>query len=337
MDFYTCCNRYGDSILYRGYSDGKRVSRKVKFSPTMFIQSSSGESTFKSIDGVNVEPHQFLTIKECKDFIQQYSQIDNFTIYGNSNYVSQFIYSEFPGDISFDQSLINTTTIDIEVMSDNGFPFPDLADQPITAITIKASTEKEYHVWGLGEYDTSKTILKNNPVVYHKCDNEKMLLKSFLGHWESEKHCPDAITGWNTRLFDIPYLVNRIIKVLGENESKRLSPWKKINYRQINVKNKSLDTYEIFGIQQLDYLDLFQKFAHSYGTQESYKLDHIASIVLGENKLSYDDHINMFGLLKSAEDVKISESAPINKLDDLQKACLLRDRLRNEKNLRGLS
>ncbi len=335
MDFYTCCNRFGNHILYRGYSDGKRVSRRVQFSPRMFLRSQKGTG-FKSIDGVNVEPKEFFNLKECSEFIRQYSDIENFKIYGNSNFISQFLYQEFPNEITFDYNCINITSIDIEVFSDNGFPFPEQADQPITSIAIKATTEKEYIVWGLGQYETSKSLLKDNPIIYHQCDSEKMLLKSFLGHWESEAHCPDVITGWNTRLFDIPYLINRINRVLGENESKRLSPWGVINYRQISIKNKSLDTYEIYGIQQLDYLDLFQKFALSYKNQESYKLDHIASVVLNERKLSYEDHISMFGLLSSAEEVKVSSDKPLESLDDLQKACLIRDKLREEKKLRGL-
>lgn len=335
MDFYTCCNRYGNNILYRGYSDGKKVLRKEQFSPTMFLRSQK-ETGFKSIDGVDVEPKEFSSLKECSDFIRQYSDIENFKIYGNSNFVSQFLYQLFPNEIHFDPNLINITTIDIEVCSDEGFPFPEQAEQQILSIAIKATTEDEYIVWGLGEYETDKALLKSHPVIYHQCDSEKMLLKSFLGHWESEDHCPDVITGWNTRLFDIPYLINRINKVLGEKESKRLSPWGVINYRQISIKNKSLDTYEIYGIQQLDYLDLFQKFALSYKNQESYKLDHIASVILDEKKLSYEDHINMFGLLSSAEDIKIPEDKSLEGLDDLQKVCLVRDKLRNEKKLRGI-
>jgi DNA polymerase elongation subunit (family B) len=56
--------------------------------------------------------------------------------------------------------------------------------------------------------------------------------------------------------------------------------------------------FEMAGIQQLDYYDLFTKFGYTYGMQESYKLDHIAHVVLGERKLSYDEHGSLHSLYK---------------------------------------
>lgn len=288
MDYYTCVNRWGNELLYRGYLDGQRVSRKVRFGPTLFVKTTK-KTGYQVIDGTPVEPREFETMKEAKDYVAQYSEVQNFKVYGNTNYIAQYIYSRFPNEIQFDRDRINVTTIDIEVASDDGFPFPEDAAHPVISIAIKNNIDNRYFVWGLGDYDESKALQTDYPIVYRKMESEKMLLKAFLGHWESETHCPDVITGWNIRLFDIPYLVNRINKVIGEEQTKRLSPWKQVNYRQIGVKGKSLDTYEIFGVQQLDYIDLFQKFAHSYGAQESYKLGHIANVVLGETKLSYDE------------------------------------------------
>jgi DNA polymerase elongation subunit (family B) len=140
--------------------------------------------------------------------------------------------------------------------------------------------------------------MKDHEIVYTKCEDEVKLLLNFLDFWSYEKNTPDVVTGWNTRLFDIPYLANRIHRVLGEQMVKKLSPWGIVNYRQIAVKGKQLDTYELYGIQQLDYYDLFQKFGYSYGAQESYKLDHIAWVVLGENKLSYEEFGSLHSLYK---------------------------------------
>jgi DNA polymerase elongation subunit (family B) len=134
-------------------------------------------------------------------------------------------------------------------------------------------------------------------VRYVKCSDEKELLMKFLTYWE--EHYPDVITGWNVRLFDIPYLVNRISKILDEAWAKKLSPWNIVNYRQINVKGKSLDAYEIYGVMQLDYMDLFQKFGYVYGPQESYSLDHIAHVLLGERKLSYEEHGSLHALYEN--------------------------------------
>ncbi len=79
-----------------------------------------------------------------------------------------------------------------------------------------------------------------------------------------------------------------------------MSPWKHIRERIVRDQHQNENqTYEITGIQQLDYQDLFKKFAYTYGKQESYKLDHIAYVVLGENKLSYDEYGSLHGLYKS--------------------------------------
>lgn len=298
MIFYTCVNRYGNSLLYRGYDDGARFARKVQFQPTLYT-SSNKETGYTTIDGTNVAPRNFASMKEAKDYVETYKDVENFKIYGNTNYISQFLYEKYPNEISFDRDRINVTSLDIEVASDDGFPFPEEAAHEVISICLKSNIDNRYFVWGLGDFDTSKALMQHTAIVYRKVDNEAMLLKAFLDHWHSETHCPDVVTGWNTRLFDIPYLANRIKRVLGEETVKKLSPWGMVNYRQINVKGKSLDAYELYGIQQLDYLDLFQKFGYSYGAQESYKLDHIAYVILGENKLSYEEFGSLHSLYKN--------------------------------------
>ena len=297
MEFYTNVNRYGNSLLYRGYDNGKRVARKVTFSPTLYAATQK-ETGYTSIDGVNLEPRLFDTMRDAKDYIATYKDVNNFQIYGNTNYISQFIYEKFPGVIQFNRDIVNVTAIDIEVASDDGFPFPEEAAHAVISICIKNNIDNTFYVWGLGDYDVEASYMKHSRVVYKKFADEAKLLLNFLDHWHSEAHCPDIVTGWNTRLFDIPYLANRINRVLGEDMVKKLSPWGVVQYRQIAVKGKQLDTFEMYGIQQLDYYDLFQKFGYSYGPQESYKLDHIAYVVLGENKMSYEEYGSLHSLYK---------------------------------------
>lgn len=320
--FYTCINRYGSKILYRGYDEtGQRVARKTTFSPTLYVPSQKRETGYRALDGTPVEPREFDTMRDARQYVEQYSEVDNFTVYGNENFLAQYVYDEFPHDIEFDRSKVNVTTIDIEVQSNDGFPFPEEARHEVTAITIKNNIDDTYYVWGIGEYDVEKSELDPRPnIVYRRCDNEAQLLLNFLDHWDSDRHSPDVVTGWNTRLFDIPYLVNRISKVLGEDMSKKMSPWKIVNYRQVGIKGKSLDTYDLYGIQQLDYMDLFQKFAYTYGAQESYKLDHIAHVVLGEHKLSYDEFTSLQNLYEEDYqkfiDYNIKDVELVDRLED---------------------
>jgi DNA polymerase elongation subunit (family B) len=287
MQFYTSISRYGNSLLYRGYEDGKRVKRKIAFKPTLYVKG-KGNSKYNTLDGVNVDAIKLDSMREAKEFIEKYEGIDNFKIYGNTNYIAQFIAETFPGEIKFEREKIRVHNIDIEVASDAGFPEPEQAAHPVTAICIKDSILNTYFVWALGDYDVEKTTMKTSQVRYTKCNDEAHLLKLFVAFWHDEFTCPDAITGWNIRGFDIPYLVNRITRILGEDEVKKLSPWGMVEAKMVSMQKGQVQLYDIIGIPQLDYMDIFKKFGYSFGPQESYRLDHIANVVLGERKLAYD-------------------------------------------------
>ena len=296
MSFYTSISRYANSILYRGYSDsGERVQRKEKFKPTLYTK--AREITgWTSIDGTDVDAIKFDSMKEAKTHIEMYRDVAGYKLYGAKNYLHQYITEKFPRDITFDRDMINVLTIDIETAYEDGFPDPSKADQQVLAITVKSSKNEYYRVWGYGDFDTEKSLIQ--PVHFIKCESEFDLLTKFLHYWNNPVHSPDVVTGWNTRFFDIPYLVNRTGKIVGAEAVNKFSPWGLVDYRQVTRRMRSEDTYDLKGISQLDYLELFQKFGYSYGAQESYKLDHIASVVLGEKKLSFEESGSLRNLYK---------------------------------------
>lgn len=290
--FYTNVTRTGNYIYFRGYGNGKRIQRRIKYKPTLYVNSPD-PTEFKSLKGSYLGDMDFESMGEAMDFIKRHRDVDNFDIHGNTNFIQQFISDAFTNVIQFDRDLINVTTIDIEVQSDQGFPRPEEANHPVTAITIKNNIDNVYYVWGMGDWDPAKSIVDHVTVKYVKCTNEADLLNKFMDQWAA--NYPDVVTGWNSRMFDIVYLVNRITKVLGEGHANKLSPWNHqmrnpIRERTLRFTQNEVQVYEINGIEQLDYLDLFKKFAYSYGTQESYKLDHIAHVVLGENKIDYSEY-----------------------------------------------
>src|SRR5210317_1841784 len=289
MNFYTNVSRYGQNLLYRGYRNGSPIQQKIKFQPTLYAQSQN-ETDWKALDGVNVEPMKFDSMREAKQFMEMYAGVNGFNVYGNTKYISQFIQERWPDEVEFDPNLVNIVNIDIEVASDEGFPEPDQANHPVISIALKSNKDDNYYVWGLGEYDTSKSIVSN--VQYMHCRDEKELLEKFLLFWSKLK--PDVVTGWNVRFFDVPYIINRMHRVIGEKLTKKMSPWEMVEQKSVRYKMKEMNTYEMTGISQLDYLDLFQKFGYSYGAQASYRLDHIAYVVLGERKLSYEEFGNVY-------------------------------------------
>ena len=294
--FYTNVARYSNYILYRGYDDlGKKVFKKEKFKPKLFVPSKT-ETGWHGLDGNHIGEVDFDSMKEARDWLEQYQNVTGFQVYGTTNYLHQYVTRKFPKDIRFDRDRINVTTIDIETEYEGGFPQVEVADQKVLAITIKNNIDGIYHVWGLQDYDTEKALIK--PVNYIKCESEPELLARFVSHWRQEENLPDVITGWNVRFFDIPYLINRINRVCGVDMVRQFSPWGLIDQRKIRRLNREEMTYDIKGIQTMDYLELFQKFGYSYGKQESYKLDHIAHVVLGEKKLSYEESGSLKNLYK---------------------------------------
>ena len=321
MSFYTSVNRYGSQILYCGYNDnGVRVEKKIKFAPTLFIPSKNKNTEWVSLDGAPVEPLGFPTMRDAKNFIDQYKDVDGMKVYGNTNYIQQCITDMYPDEIKFRPNQVNIVNFDIEVMSDDGFPKPEEAIQPIISIALKSSQSSVYHVWGLGDYDYEKCNIEmhGDLIQYRKFDTEEGLLASFHKYWCDNR--PDIVTGWNSRFFDIPYLINRLSRIGSIEAVKRLSPWNMVNERNTEITGRTQYGYEIVGIQQADYLELFKKFGYSYGAQESYKLDHIAHVVLGEKKLSYEEHGNLYTLYKEDHqkfiDYNVKDVQLVNRIEE---------------------
>lgn len=280
MSFYTNVFVRGDNVYLRGYSsDNRRVAEKIAYRPYLFIPQRRETSThFHTLDGKPVEKMEFDSISSAREFLKRYDEVDNYEIYGLTNFQYLFIYDRFHGDMDYDPSWINVIGIDIETDSSDGFPNIAEADKEITAITLSRKGEKV--VLGMKEF-----VTKDENVHYIKCKDEWYLLQNFLKVWQSGRYMPDVLTGWNIEFFDMPYLVNRIRGVLGDHEAKKLSPWGILDERTIEIRGRENKTYVPAGITILDYLHLYRKF--SFKNQESYKLDHIAEEELGERKVDY--------------------------------------------------
>ena len=277
MSFYTNVELIGDNVLYRGYENGQRVQSRTHFSPTLFITSNK-EEKYKTLTGKNVKPVKCESPREAREFIAKYEDVHGVEIHGYERFVYQFIADEFPGEIDYDMSKMNIITIDIEVGCENGFPDVHNASEEILLITIKNMMTKEMITWGTRE--------ANIDTEYRVFWTEHELLNDFVGWWVN--NTPDVITGWNCNLYDIPYICRRVNRVLGEKWMKSLSPWNKVNENEIVIQGRTNLAYNLMGISILDYLDLYKKF--TYTNQESYRLDHIANVELGQKKLDHSEY-----------------------------------------------
>ncbi len=283
MRFYTNVQLVGNNFLVRGYENGKHFMTRESFSPTLFVPAKK-KTKYKTLTGDPVEPIKPGTVRDCREFFKKYDGVQNFDIYGNDRYIYQYISEMYPElEVKFDINKIKLTTLDIEVKSENGFPDVESAAEEILLISIQDYNTKQIRTWGQGPFNN-----KQDNVIYKGYDSEYELLNAFINWWMIEDNTPEVITGWNIELYDIPYLSRRLERVLGEKLMKRLSPWGLVTEDEIYIAGRKNIAYDIGGVTQLDYLNLYKKF--TYKAQESYRLDYIASVELGQKKLDHSEY-----------------------------------------------
>ena len=289
MDFYTNVCRTRDKILVKGYQGRKQVKMAVSYRPNHYIPSKKGETAYRALDGRHLEVVNLNSMGGARKFRERYAGVDGFEIHGYDRYIYTYIADKFQGDIEFNQKLIKTASLDIECECEDGFPDPMIAGEKVNAISIKPFG-KECVVFGIGPWEHDRT-----DVIYYNCKNEAALLIEFIKYWRKESF--DIITGWNVNSFDITYLCNRIDKILGEDEHKKLSPWNQSDVREFVAQGYQKNmVYNLYGINVLDYLELYRK--HTFVNQESYRLDHIANVELGKGKLDYSEYGNLHTLYR---------------------------------------
>lgn len=279
MNFYTNITRHRNQILVRGISNGKPVKFSAKYKPYLFVQANT-QTEYKNLKGEYVGKMNFDSMSEAREFLQNYEGVEGMNIYGLSDWPYMYIFDNYKGEIRYDPTLVSVCSIDIETSIEGGFPDIEKAENEITSITIGRNGNKT--VFGCGEYQEHQ-----DNVQYYKCADESALLLAFLEVWNGSLYSPDVVTGWNIDFFDIPYLVNRIRNVLGGDHAERLSPWKLLRENKVEIRGRQCTIYTPVGMAVLDYMQLYKKF--TYIKQETYRLDYIAQVELGEGKVDYRD------------------------------------------------
>ena len=284
--FYTNVQPFGNYIALRGVdSDGRSFQDKIRYEPTLFVESHKPQNPqWKTLDNRMVAPVRWGSMKDSRQAIKEYGG----SVYGFDQFQYSFISEKFPGLVNYDMSKIKVAYIDIETSSENGFPDVRSATEEVLAVSIKMG--KDFRVYGCGSYDPQPGVK------YISCVDEKNLLLEFVNDWMM--NYPDVITGWNSRFFDIPYMVNRIRNVLGEKIANKLSPWGWFRESEVTlVGNRKQQVFDLVGISSIDYMDAYKKF--TYVNQERYSLNHIAYVELGEKKLDYSEYASLHELYKT--------------------------------------
>lgn len=289
--FYTHFEMDWDYVLLSYYDEnGKKHRKKEKIKPYLFIPSALDNAEYKTYDGKPVMRVDFDSVKEARNFVRGYEGVQNFKIYGTPLYHYVHVYEHFKNQ-KVNRNLIKILNHDIEVDTTEGFPTQGLADKPINAVTLKLFGGKDIYVLGIGEYKTTEPellkLLDNGYKIYYKnCVDEKELLHHLWSIWQ--RIDPDVVTGWNVKIFDIPYIIRRASYLFSEDFVTKLSPFGKIKTETITYFKKEIEVFEIVGVPILDYMDVYKKF--NMGVEESYSLNYLSSKILGKSKLDYSEY-----------------------------------------------
>lgn len=275
----VCYNPRDESVsLLTWDQDGRRVMMDVSFNPYLYVETSMN-SDATSIFETPLKKRLFKDTRNRAAFIKE---CGTNRIFENLRPEQQFLidtYWKKNEETEFTKHQLRIQYVDIEVYCPDVFPTPEQALQPVNVITVYDSLDEQFYTWGTKRLGKK---IKNCEYVY--CETEQQLLECYLNY--VRRSVPDIISGWNSEGFDMPYIINRSARVLGEESIKQLSPVENVYSRMTTgAFGKEQQRWYISGVSCVDYLDVYKKF--SIGLRESYKLDSIAELELGERKVDY--------------------------------------------------
>ena len=282
---------------------GKRIEEETTIDPYLYFEDKNADGTYKSLFNKPLTKKVFNTDWERREWI---SKTPNIPLFEKLSVIRQYLLDKYYGSEDkpeFSQYPFRVFNIDIETEISGEFPDQFKTQYAINVISIYNTLENEVVVWcyksdatTLMTKERQKEIIEavkkdydaSPKFIINAYDDETPLLEDFLQYWIG--NYPDVVTGWNTKGFDIPYIVNRLKTVLGETNMKKLSPvWDKLKtpiFEKFDKKN-NMTTYMIQGISLIDYLPLYKKFAGT--SKQSFKLDAIAKEELDLGKFDYYD------------------------------------------------
>ena len=238
---------------------------------------------FKSIHGENLSK---VSSKSWKDHIKEQKIHSNHRLYESDiNPVFRCLEENYLGK---DAPKLNVAFWDIEVDFDpeRGYASPDDAFMPITAIAVHLQWLDTLVCLAVPPktltMEAAKEQVKEfpNTILF---ETEHEMLDMFLDLIEDA----DVLSGWNSEGFDMPYTVNRIIKVLSKEDTRRLCLWDQMpKKREYEKYGKDAVTYDLIGRVHLDSLELYRKY--TYEERHTYRLDAIGEMEIGETKTVYE-------------------------------------------------
>jgi len=275
-------NRDADIInIVERDTNGKRQFKEYPARYVFYYADPRGK--YQSIYGDQL---QRVTCKNVKDFHKEQKIYSNKKLFESDvNPIFRCLEDNY---LNQDPPKLNVAFFDIEVDFDpeRGYASPEDAFMPITSIAVHLQWLDTLICFAIPpktmNMEEAKEAIKGIPDTY-LFDSEAELLDAFLDLIQDA----DILTGWNSEGFDIPYTVNRVIKTLSKDDTRRFCLWdqlpKKREYEKFGRKSV---TYDLIGRVHLDSLELYRKY--TYEERHTYRLDAIGEQEIGENKTVYE-------------------------------------------------
>ena len=274
-------DREHDRIHIVERRNDKRCYQEYPANYVLYYEDPRGK--FQSIFGTPVS--RFST-RNSKEFRKEVRIQSNKQLYESDiNPIFRCLEENYKGQ---DGPKLNVAFFDIEVDFDpeRGFSPPADPFNAITAISVYLQWLNQMVTLVMPpkhmSQETAREIAGNfeNTIVF---ETEEDLLNTFLDLIEDA----DALSGWNSEGFDIPYTVNRVTRVLSKDDTRRFCLWnqypKKRTFERFGAEN---ETYDLIGRVHMDYMQLYRKY--TYEERHSYSLDAIAEYELGESKTVFE-------------------------------------------------
>lgn len=275
-------NRDQDQILVVERDDkGQRQYKEHNARHIFYYKDGKGKYT--SIYG---EPLNRVSCKNIKELRKELAIHSNRKLYESDiNPIYRCLEDNY---LNVDAPKLNVAFFDIEVDFDpeRGYASPDDAFMPITAIAVHLQWMETLVCLAIPpktmSMDEATKAVEEFPNTM-LFDNEADMLDTFLDLIEDA----DVLSGWNSEGFDIPYTVNRVIKVLSKEDTRRFCLWDQYpKKREYEKFGKAAVTYDLIGRVHLDSLELYRKY--TYEERHTYRLDAIGEMEVGESKTVYE-------------------------------------------------
>jgi DNA polymerase elongation subunit (family B) len=278
-------DRSSDIIRVVERQNKERVFKEYPIKYTFYHEDPSGK--FKSTTG---KPLSRIVCKNTKDFHKELAINRNKTLFESDiNPMFQCLSENY---LNKDAPDLNIAFFDIEADFDpeKGFSQPNDPFMPITAITVSLQWLDTMVTFAMPPktmgIEEAKEITKGIDNLYLYKDEADML-KAFLDIIEDA----DVISGWNSEGYDLPYIINRIKKVMSKDDTRRLCLWKQMpKKRTFERYGREQETYDLIGRVHLDSLELYRKY--TYEERHSYRLDAIGEHEIGEKKTIYEGSLD---------------------------------------------